>query len=57
MHNKAPRKLLSLHLQNSLFKAYLAKLVRLLVLSNERTEKIKRSFFFLLSTDLACMLD
>lgn len=46
MHNKAPNKLLSFHLQNSLFKAYLAKLVRLLVLATERTEKIERFFFF-----------
>lgn len=46
MHNKAPSKLLSLHLQKSLFKAYLAKLVRLLVLLTERTWKTKREFFF-----------
>lgn len=46
MHNKEPSKLLSLHLQNSLFKAYLGKLVLLHVLSTERIEKIKRKFFF-----------
>ena len=48
---------MSPHLQNSLFKAYLVKLVHLLVLSTERTEKIKKKFFFLLSTDLAYILD
>ena len=50
---------MSLHLQNSLFKAYLVKLVCLLVLSTERTEKIKKKFFFffLLNTDLAYILD
>lgn len=56
MHNKALSKLLSLHLQKSLFKAYLAKLVRLLVLLTERTSKIKREVLFL-SIDLAYMLD